>query len=377
MSERPVVVVGGGAMGAATAWWLARSGHPVTLLEQYAPGHTHGSSHGSSRIFRFSYDDERYVDLGVQAQALWRTLEGESGAELITQVGCVDHGPPEAIEPIRAALVARGVPNHVMPPDEATDRWPTLRFDESVLFEPEAGRANAEATVASLHSEAARLGADVRVGCAARDVRVTDSGVEVVTDQGVIKGSVVVLAAGGWLPGLLARGGNKWTESAPSLATLPRLRVTQEQPAYFVGNGDGEGQAVGDLPSFVHLRDFNDARVSRPIAYYGLFTPGHGVKVGEHGTGPQVAPDDRVDLDPAGVLRLENYVADWLPGLAPRAVEVDSCLYTSTPDEEFLVERHGWVVVCSPCSGHGFKFVPALGRRTAELALGSRKTLWP
>ena len=77
-----------------------------------------------------------------------------------------------------------------------------------------------------------------------------------------------------------------------------------------------------------------------------------------------------------GVRRLERYVADWLPGLTPDAVAVDSCLYTSTPDEEFLVERHGRVVVCSPCSGHGFKFVPALGARTAELALGTRASLW-
>ena len=109
MSDERVVVVGGGAMGAATAWFLARSGQPVTLLEQYDAAHTHGSSHGSSRIFRFSYEDQDYVDLGVEAQGLWRTLEEESGRQLVTQVGCVDHGPREVVGPVHAALVARGV----------------------------------------------------------------------------------------------------------------------------------------------------------------------------------------------------------------------------------------------------------------------------
>ena len=126
----------------------------------------------------------------------------------------------------------------------------------------------------------------------------------------------------------------------------------------------------------MHLRDFSDDSVKRAIAYYGFFTPGRGVKVGEHGTGPEVDPAARVEVVAESVQRLEAYVAEWLPGLSSDAVAVDSCLYTSTPDEEFLVQRHGRMVVCSPCSGHGFKFVPAIGRRTAELALGTRATLW-
>ena len=158
MSQPRVVVVGGGAMGAATAWALAREGHPVTLLEQFAADHTHGSSHGSSRIFRFSYEDPHYVELGVQAQGLWRTLEEESARDLVAVVGCVTHGPHEVVAPVHAALVARGVRCDLVSQAEAGERWPVLRLDDTVLVEHEAGRADAGAAVAALHAEAARLG---------------------------------------------------------------------------------------------------------------------------------------------------------------------------------------------------------------------------
>lgn len=80
-------------------------------------------------------------------------------------------------------------------------------------------------------------------------------------------------------------------------------------------------------------------------------------------------PDHRPPVDPAGIRCLEDYVANWFPGATPVAVATDSCLYTSTPDQEFVIERHGRVIVCSPCSGHGFKFVPAIGEWVAGLAV--------
>ena len=102
-------------------------------------------------------------------------------------------------------------------------------------------------------------------------------------------------------------------------------------------------------------------------SHYGLFTPGIGVKVGEHGTGDVVDPDDRPPADEARLRRLSSYIGRWLPGADPSPTRVDTCLYTTTPDERFVLRRFGRVVVCSACSGHGFKFVPAIGERVAEL----------
>lgn len=103
---------------------------------------------------------------------------------------------------------------------------------------------------------------------------------------------------------------------------------------------------------------------------YGLGAPGDGVKAGEHGTGRVVSPDARLGVDEAGVARMAAYAAAWLPGVDPAVTRADSCLYTSTPDDAFCLRRSGPLVVCSPCSGHGFKFVPAIGRLTADLASG-------
>src|SRR3954452_7572478 len=97
MSSTDVVVVGGGAMGAATAWWLTRKGRRVTVLEQYQPGHDRGSSHGRARIFRLAYRDAKYVALARRAQELWRLLEEDSGAELLEVTGGLDHGPAGAM----------------------------------------------------------------------------------------------------------------------------------------------------------------------------------------------------------------------------------------------------------------------------------------
>jgi sarcosine oxidase len=176
-------------------------------------------------------------------------------------------------------------------------------------------------------------------------IHVAPGGVEVVTGERALVGAVVVVAAGAWLPKL-----------APGLGLageLPELVVTQEQPAYFDAPG------AEDWPVFVHYGD---------RSHYGLFTPGLGMKVGEHGTGLVVDPDNRPPADDQRVRRLSSYVERWLPGADPAPTRVDTCLYTTTPDERFVLRRFGDVVICSACSGHGFKFVPAIGEQVAQLA---------
>jgi sarcosine oxidase len=345
VTRTDLLVVGGGAMGSATAWWAARAGRSVTLLERHPGHHVHGSSHGRSRIFRLAYRDAPYVALAREAYGLWRRLEAESATPLLDVTGGVDHGSPADVAAVAEHLGAAGVPFSRLSPTEAAARWPGLRFDGDVVLQPDAGRLDADAVVTTLHAEAARHGADVRFSCAAVGARPTPYGLVVSTTSGDVEARVVVVAAGAWLPGLLP--------SLPVPDDLPPLRVTQEQPVYF--------RCAPDVswPSFIHWR---------PVPVYGLAAPGDGVKAGEHGSGRVVDPDARLPADRDAVARMEAYAAAWLPGAEPVAARVDSCLYTSTPDESFVLRRNGPLVVCSPCSGHGFKFVPAIGRRTAELS---------
>jgi sarcosine oxidase len=339
------VVVGGGAMGAATAWWLARSGRPPLLFEQFEPGHTRGSSHGASRIFRFAYPLPRYVRMATLALPLWRDLEDESGVSLLETTGGVDHGDDLVVQATAEALDGQGVAYEFLTADGATERWPGMRFGGDVLYQPDAGRCNADATVKALLDTAVGDGAETRFGQTVTSIALQHDDVVVRTaDDEEYRASVVVIAAGAWAAKVV--GG---------LVPLPPLKVTQEQIFHFPA-------LAPDLswPSFIHHRD-------SPM--YGLETPGEGVKVAEHHTGTVVDPDTRTfAIDPEGADRVRYYVERWLPGLDASPVTSTTCLYTTTPTQDFHITREGPVVVVSACSGHGFKFTPLIGRMAAELA---------
>ncbi|MBA2282262.1 MAG: FAD-dependent oxidoreductase, partial [Acidimicrobiia bacterium] len=127
MQRVDAVVVGAGAVGASTAWWLARRGRHVVVVEQFDRGHARGSSHGATRIFRFAYPDPTYVRLAQAALPLWRELEAEAGRTLLEVTGAVDHGDLAAIEATAEALRACGARHEVLTPAAAAERWPHMR----------------------------------------------------------------------------------------------------------------------------------------------------------------------------------------------------------------------------------------------------------
>src|SRR5579863_9816037 len=137
-------------MGSATAWWLARWGLDVVLIEQFEAGHERGSSHGSSRIFRLAYPDPSYIDLARRTVPLWRELEDDAGVELLTTTGGIDCGDPASLQLITEALARTGVPHSIVDPREAAQRWPGFSFDGPVVFQPDAGRLCAGVAVHAL-----------------------------------------------------------------------------------------------------------------------------------------------------------------------------------------------------------------------------------
>jgi sarcosine oxidase len=345
------VVVGAGAMGSATAWQLARRGRSVVLVEQFEQGHTKGSSHGGTRIFRLAYADPRYARLALAALDDWRQLEDDAGATLLDLVGAYDHGPVARIDEVTAALASLGRPGERLTPGEAAERVPGMRFDEAVVFSRDAGRARAADTLRVLADRAAALGADVRFDAGRATVELDGDRAVVRCDVGAWRADSVVVTAGAWARPV-----------AGHLVPLPHLSVTQEQIAHFAP----VDAAVDDWPSFIH-HPTGAASFDR----YGLWTPGEGVKVGGHLEGPATTADTRDGrLDTERVDRLVAYVRDWLPGVDPTPQFGATCLYTTTETEDFLVDRRGPVVIGSPCSGHGFKFTPLIGRVLADLACG-------
>lgn len=349
------VVVGGGAMGSAAAWHLARRGTETVLLERFTPGHAHGASHGSSRIFRASYADPTYVALAREARLQWAELEDVSGSTLLTVTGGVDQGFTPYLISIADTLADLGEGHEWLSPDEASERWPGITFTGRSLYYPGSGRLHADNAVAALQQAATTLGAEVRHESQVISIDVTDDdSVTVRTADHNYVARRVVVAAGAWAGNLLR-----------DIAPLPPIRVTQEQPAHFAPR-----DPAVDWPSFGILHDPGAPDAPEFGGVYGLSSGTEGVKVGFHGVGPVVDPDNRdFTAEPRQLAALQDYVREWIPGVDADVLTPISCTYATTPDSNFVIDRIGPVTVAAGFSGHGFKFVPAIGRLLADLTL--------
>lgn len=355
------IIVGGGAMGLATAWQLASRGVSVLLLERFETGHTRGASHGATRNMNNAYAETHYLDLYDEALGLWHELEAVSGERLLTLGGLVTHGDPARVRPAYDSLLARGAATELIEPAEAERRWPGMRFEGDVLVNRDAGRIHASTALRVLDRLSRSRGADLRhghrvLGIAAGDAGVTVTALSPAGEQLEFEADGAIVTAGAWSEPLL-RG----------LVDLPPLRVTEEHPAHFATLAPYE---TADWPSFNHVQPAERLTGYRGNVY-GMFTPGEGVKVGFHATGDEVDPDARRFRAPDEArVQLREYVAEWFPGLDPDSAVEISCTYTLTPSQRFVLDRRGLVTVGAGFSGQGFKFVPAIGRVLADASLG-------
>ena len=353
------VVIGGGAMGSAAAWALASRGRDVTLLEQFSPGHRNGASHGTTRNFNPGYADPDYVAMLAEAVRLWDELETDGGERLLARTGVVNHGTDPRLGDIRNALQGAGLRAEFLPAAEAAERWRGIRFDQDVLHMPDGGQLNPDAALPVLQRLAADRGADIRHRVTVLDVAVADDGVRLTLDTGgrteVLTARQAVVTAGAWTAKLL--GGR---------VSLPRLTVTQEQPAHFAIRDEG-----ALWPGFNHVPGQGPEFADWYSPVYGMQTPGEGIKAGWHGVGPVVDPDRRsFTPEPAQMAALQRYARTWLPGVDADSLTDISCTYTTTVDENFVLDRIGPLVIGAGFSGHGFKFTPVVGRILADLATG-------
>jgi sarcosine oxidase len=321
-----IAVVGAGLNGLSAAWALRRQGRDVVVYEQFELGHTRGSSHGATRIFRLAYPEEKWVRLAQEALEGWRELERESGEELLEFSGLLELYR-EGAESSQKALEACGAACELLSRDEAERRFGVRPAEDAMaLFQPEAGVVFADRALSAL----------------ARSLRIETGRRIESLDQ--LDEPVVVVTAGPWARRLLG----------PAGIDLPVVE-TRETVAYF--------RLEGPVPSVVA------EVVTRGHGFYSLFDPMYGLKVGSHMRGGPADPDEEGGPDEALVREIAEWTRERFPAADPAPVHAESCFYTTTDDERFILERHGRMVVGSACSGHGFKFGPAIGNRLAALAV--------
>jgi sarcosine oxidase len=346
-------------MGAATAWQLARRGLSVVGFDAFRPPHQMGSSHGRSRIIREAYyEGPAYVPLVQRAYELWHELEAARRKHLLTICGGVMIGDPSGplIAGARESARLHGLPVEEWSSADISARVPALRPGGGMigLFEPRAGVLSPERSVQAMLDEAAALGADLRFDTPVATVSPDDVSVTIETQAAEpASARLAVCAAGSWLPALL-----------PDLA----LPLTIERAVqYWFGPANDDRFAPSQFPIF--LLETPDDRF-----LYGLPDQGDGLKLAEHHGGQVSSRDDvnrRVDADEAH--RFRAFVETYFPTLPGGPVDASVCTYTNTPDGHFILDRHPAhpnLFLVSACSGHGFKFAPAIGELVADTLTG-------
>lgn len=367
------IVVGLGAFGAATAWQLARRKARVLGIDQYAPPHSLGSSHGDSRITRRAVGEgDAYVPLVARSHEIWRELEAATGSDLLTVTGGLWISSPQRraethVDDFFARTVAAArrfhIPHEVLDAAAIRKGFPQFKVanNEVGYYEPDAGFVRPEACIRAQLALAAGLGAVLHTGERVEGIEQAGDVVRVRTDRAAYEGGQLVLCAGPWV-----------TRMPP--ADFSSLFTVTRQVLYWFDVEESYARfAPPRFPVWIwELHDVDNVIYGFP-AIDGVQG---GAKVATEQYRSAVRPEaiDAVDREVSEGEAREMHgrlVAPYLPGLGRRLVKAAACLYTATPDFQFLIDRHPQmprVIVASPCSGHGFKHSAAVGEALAAMA---------
>ncbi len=338
-----IVIVGAGAFGASLAWWLARAGEQVTLVDQFEPGDRRASSGGETRLYRCAHGSEAdYTAMARRARTLWRELEDESGEDLFVECGMAwfahrEDGWEAASE---QTLAEQGIPVERLDVASAARLYPSFAGDDVtfVLFEPDAGVLRAERSVRTLAAQAAAHGARI-LRARARP----DGAAAVLDDDSRLEADLVVWACGPWLGRMFG--------------DLVSLRVTEQELLFFDG---GAAWRAAGVPAWC---DYDRSIYGTPDI------DACGVKAASDAEGPPLDPDAELGNTTASEPEVRAYLRDRFPALEHAALAgARSCRYELTQDTNFLAAPHPahpsvWLV--GGGSGHGFKHGPALAERIA------------
>lgn len=366
-----VIVIGLGAMGAATLYQLAQRKVRVRGFDQFTPPHALGSSHGETRITRLAIGEgDCYSPFAIRSHEIWRDLERMTNERLLhitggLVIGNSDHsgrfhGKPSFLETTMRAAKRWGIQHEILDAQETRRRFSQflLSDSEGAYFEPEAGYVAPEACVRAQVEAARRYGAEIALNDKVIEIQPRSSGgVTVRADSGIYNADQVVLAIGSWISRFL-----------PTYAR--HFSITRQVLYWFSCPQASHRFGRGKSPVF--LWALGDEEAEGLYGFPAIDGDGGGVKIAPSKYDREVDPDS-VDRS-VGLEEIEKvynrYVRGRIQFVEPRCVKTATCLYTTTPDSDFVIDRlpeTPQLVVVSPCSGHGFKHSAAIGESVAEL----------
>ena len=376
MERYDVIVLGLGAMGAATTLHLARRGVRVLGLDQFRPPHAAGSSHGDTRITRLAIGEGvHYSPLAVRSHRIWREIEAETGADLLTRTGMLlisssatrasVHVPHFFRNTIEAAET-HGVAHERLDAREIRRRFPQFAVadDEVAYYEPEAGFLRPEACIAAQLKLAGQAGAVLK-HARVDAMEWNDGEVRLWTTDGDVAADRLVIAAGAWLP----------TWLPPEQRGL--VTVRRQVLYWFDIAGDPAAFAPDRCPVFIWELPVEDRVI---YGFPAVDGPAGGVKIATEQQGETTTADtaDRAVRAEEAAAMHRDCVAPFMPAVSNRLIKAAACLYTVTPDAGFVIDRHPGserVTVVSACSGHGFKHSAAIGEAVAQAVVDGASRL--
>lgn len=353
-----VIVLGAGAMGSAAAYQLARQGKQVLLLEQFEIAHSRGSTHGESRIFRFAYTNLAYAELAFQCKDLWLKLEKDANEKVLTILGGIDFAEDEIgklnVLEVRDALKALGSSFEELDHKELNKRYPQFHLSNSVLgvYSPDTGVINPTRAIEVMVNCAKEFGAVAQDNQQVKEIYPLKDKIEIITEKNRYQASKLIISVGGWTNKLLGYFNLQ----------LP-LQVSQEQTVYFRPLANQKLFTKETFPIWINYRE---------NIVYGIPALNEtAVKVGFHHNGLYLDIDDyHQEIQQEVTERLRDYLKEYIPDLAGEAFGASTCIYTNTPDHDFIVDLlpgYENIAIAAGFSGHGFKFSIGIGQALADL----------
>jgi sarcosine oxidase len=367
-----VIVIGLGAMGSAALFQLAKRGVKVLGVDQFAPPHVYGSTHGETRITRLAVGEgSEYVPFVIRSHEIWREIEAETGYDLLTQCGGlimasksivgIHHGESNFVRKTIEVAKQHNIKHEVLTANEIHERFPQFNLvgDEEGYYEPSAGFVNPEKCVKAQLYLAEKHGAVLKTNERVLSCEINS----IKTDKATYNAQKIIVTAGAWVNHFLKGYEDKF-------------KITRQVLFWFALESNFSQYKPDAMPIYIWMygNGFDGY-------FYGFPSiDGTSIKVARE----QFETESNIDEIKREVAKdeitsfYENCLRERLKDVGAKCVKASTCLYTQTPDSKFVIDyhpQHKNIIIASPCSGHGFKHSAAIGETLAQLAIdGMSKT---